>query len=518
VRKKKTKKPKAAAATAGAGEGNDDGDGNVTSPSHHRESVGVGGSSFSRAQHQVVESVNNNAASGGYSAAQTAVNDMMRRALEENQYSALGSVVDTDSSDEDEMDAVLVPTNASRRMDQMQQWWAKAHSEGRSVISTCTSNVESVSYPVSGMTAGGTDLSLVVPSVASSTAGVPGVVGISVEDSPPVEAAANASSSSLVGLNTTTQQTFTRLDRSVLNMAMKKRLRLEALKHATIQTSAGGQVHINVNAMVVQATARHQRQHDNYLKEKQQRQDTGHSMAAPPLSAADTPAIVHQSQGIAHGVGMGLASSSQPHHRHGPPSNHGNANHHPHQSGSLGHRLGPPNNNQYPKPTPVVIPSTAAVLAQCDLITLYNPEEQLGQERLKNASSQHDSAPTDDHECDAYAPTSGVIASAAGPPKRKKRKGGRKKKATTTVSAALGNHLATTTSAALEENGHFTTVSDEDVMGENGLDGDNSNHTRIATLHKMGIAQTSVITPDEVPVLLFPGVAGADGTIPLLAC
>ncbi|KAL7532377.1 hypothetical protein ACHAWF_004115 [Thalassiosira exigua] len=38
----------------------------------------------------------------GYSAQQAAVNDMMRRALEEDQYSALGSVVDTDSSDDEE--------------------------------------------------------------------------------------------------------------------------------------------------------------------------------------------------------------------------------------------------------------------------------------------------------------------------------------------------------------------------------------------------------------------------------
>lgn len=39
--------------------------------------------------------------SSGYSAQQAAVNDMMRRALEEDQYSALGSIVDTDSSDDD---------------------------------------------------------------------------------------------------------------------------------------------------------------------------------------------------------------------------------------------------------------------------------------------------------------------------------------------------------------------------------------------------------------------------------
>jgi len=40
----------------------------------------------------------------GLSNAQAAVDDMMRRALEEDQYSALGSVVDTDSSDDDESD------------------------------------------------------------------------------------------------------------------------------------------------------------------------------------------------------------------------------------------------------------------------------------------------------------------------------------------------------------------------------------------------------------------------------
>lgn len=38
----------------------------------------------------------------GYSAQQAAVNDMMRRALEEDQYSALGSVVDTDSSEDED--------------------------------------------------------------------------------------------------------------------------------------------------------------------------------------------------------------------------------------------------------------------------------------------------------------------------------------------------------------------------------------------------------------------------------
>lgn len=39
--------------------------------------------------------------SSGYTAEQANVNDMMRRALEEDQYSALGSIVDTDSSDDE---------------------------------------------------------------------------------------------------------------------------------------------------------------------------------------------------------------------------------------------------------------------------------------------------------------------------------------------------------------------------------------------------------------------------------
>ena len=41
------------------------------------------------------------AAAAPYSAAQAAVNEMMRKALEEDQYSALGSIVDTDSEDDD---------------------------------------------------------------------------------------------------------------------------------------------------------------------------------------------------------------------------------------------------------------------------------------------------------------------------------------------------------------------------------------------------------------------------------
>ena len=38
---------------------------------------------------------------GYYSAGQNKINDMMRRALEDEQYSALGSIVDTDSSDDE---------------------------------------------------------------------------------------------------------------------------------------------------------------------------------------------------------------------------------------------------------------------------------------------------------------------------------------------------------------------------------------------------------------------------------
>lgn len=41
------------------------------------------------------------AAGGYYSAGQVAINDMMRRALEEEQYSALGSIIQTDSSDDE---------------------------------------------------------------------------------------------------------------------------------------------------------------------------------------------------------------------------------------------------------------------------------------------------------------------------------------------------------------------------------------------------------------------------------
>ena len=50
-------------------------------------------------------------ASGGYTPAQAAMNDMMRKALETDEYSALGSVVDTDSSDDDD-DGLLLPASA----------------------------------------------------------------------------------------------------------------------------------------------------------------------------------------------------------------------------------------------------------------------------------------------------------------------------------------------------------------------------------------------------------------------
>jgi len=52
-------------------------------------------------------------AAGGYSARQLAVNDMMRLALEEDAYSALGSVVDTESSEDEEESAVVIPALAS---------------------------------------------------------------------------------------------------------------------------------------------------------------------------------------------------------------------------------------------------------------------------------------------------------------------------------------------------------------------------------------------------------------------
>ena len=53
-------------------------------------------------------------AAAPYSAAQAAINEMMRKALEEDQYSALGSIVDTDSSgDEEEMSGRVLTVRAS---------------------------------------------------------------------------------------------------------------------------------------------------------------------------------------------------------------------------------------------------------------------------------------------------------------------------------------------------------------------------------------------------------------------
>lgn len=106
-----------------------------------------------------------------YSAAQTAVNDMMRRALEEDQYSALGSIVDTDSSDEDEYNAVLIPTLYSRK--------DSSHT--------------------------GTD-------------------GLTATEAPPLNRRSAKSTSLTI---TSAQTTYTRLDRLCLIQAMKKRARME---------------------------------------------------------------------------------------------------------------------------------------------------------------------------------------------------------------------------------------------------------------------------------------------------
>ena len=48
------------------------------------------------------QSTSKSSSAPAFSTQQAAVNDMMRRALEEDQYSALGSIVDTDSSDDDD--------------------------------------------------------------------------------------------------------------------------------------------------------------------------------------------------------------------------------------------------------------------------------------------------------------------------------------------------------------------------------------------------------------------------------
>lgn len=64
------------------------------------------------------DSTSSAAPSTGPYSAQAAVNDMMRRALEEDQYSALGSIVDTDSSNDDDDDRnilVAAPSSADGR-------------------------------------------------------------------------------------------------------------------------------------------------------------------------------------------------------------------------------------------------------------------------------------------------------------------------------------------------------------------------------------------------------------------
>lgn len=113
--------------------------------------------------------------SAPYSAAQAAVNEMMRKALEEDKYSALGSIVDTDSDDDYDVGAV-----------------AK---------STVIVNAASIPAP----TTSGAD----APSKGARTSPVP----------MPSSAAGAAS-------------TAVRLDRNVLQAAMRKRLRLEEQKAA----------------------------------------------------------------------------------------------------------------------------------------------------------------------------------------------------------------------------------------------------------------------------------------------
>lgn len=120
---------------------------------------------------------------GCYSAAQNAVNDMMRRALEEDQYSALGSVVDTDSSDEDEYNAVLIPTLYSRKDSSHITALSDSHTAALAPLhnrrSTTINSGSSLAAP-------------------SKTMG-----------------------------SSTTQTTYTRLDRLCLIQAMKKRARME---------------------------------------------------------------------------------------------------------------------------------------------------------------------------------------------------------------------------------------------------------------------------------------------------
>jgi hypothetical protein len=125
---------------------------------------------------------------GCYSAAQNAVNDMMRKALEEDQYSALGSVVDTDSSDEDEYNAVLIPTLYSRKD-----------------TTHITALTESYSAPMP------------TPHSRRSAA---------------INLSTSLNALSKTTVLPTTQTTYTRLDRSCLIQAMKKRARME-VRNAT---------------------------------------------------------------------------------------------------------------------------------------------------------------------------------------------------------------------------------------------------------------------------------------------
>ncbi len=125
---------------------------------------------------------------GCYSAAQNAVNDMMRKALEEDQYSALGSVVDTDSSDEDEYNAVLIPTLYNRKDTTHKTALTDSYSATMPITHSRRSTAINPSTSLNAL---------------SRTTVVP-----------------------------TTQTTYTRLDRSCLIQAMKKRARME-VRNAT---------------------------------------------------------------------------------------------------------------------------------------------------------------------------------------------------------------------------------------------------------------------------------------------
>ena len=120
--------------------------------------------------------------SAPYSAAQAAVNEMMRKALEEDQYSALGSIVDTDS-DDDDVGAVAKSTM---------------------IVDTAT-----IPAPNSG---GGAAAAV----AAAAAAADPTSRSARTSPVPMPSSSAGGSASTAV-----------RLDRTMLQAAMKKRLRIE---------------------------------------------------------------------------------------------------------------------------------------------------------------------------------------------------------------------------------------------------------------------------------------------------